>query len=71
MIGIPELMVALVVLAPVALIVFCWALYDLTKRQFSDGATKIVWALILLLLPIAGPIFYLVSGRHQGSRTPA
>ncbi len=46
-------------------ILWLWAIIDLVKRNFSDNATKIVWALVIIFIPFVGSILYLVVGRSK------
>ena len=41
------------------------ALFSLLKATFKDSTTKLIWVLVILLVPIAGPIFYFTIGRRQ------
>ena len=41
------------------------ALVDIVKSDFKESNTKIMWVLIVLLLPIFGSIVYFVIGRDQ------
>ena len=47
------------------LILWVWALVDIINRRFSDDTTKIVWILVVILLPLLGTILYYVIGREQ------
>lgn len=63
-IGAPEiLLVSIFVLLPG--ILWLWAIIDLVKRNFSDSATKIIWALVVIFIPFVGSILYLVVGRSR------
>ncbi|MFD0999706.1 PLD nuclease N-terminal domain-containing protein [Ohtaekwangia kribbensis] len=46
-------------------ILWLWAIIDLVKRDFSDSATKIIWALVIIFIPFVGSILYLVVGRSK------
>ena len=46
-------------------ILWLWAIIDLVKRNFSDSATKIVWALVIIFIPFVGSILYFVVGRSK------
>lgn len=61
--GIGEILVLLVFL--VSPIVF-WliALIDILKSNFS-GNNKVVWIIVVILLPILGAILYLLIGKGQ------
>ena len=49
----------LVVLLPII------ALFSLLKSIFKDSTTKLIWVLVILLVPVAGPILYFFIGRRQ------
>jgi len=51
--------IALIIVLPLV------ALFNVLKSSFKDSTTKLMWVLIILLLPFAGPIFYFVIGRKQ------
>ena len=42
-----------------------FALVDLARRQVVKGGQKWPWVLVIVLLGIIGPIFYLLVGREQ------
>lgn len=42
------------------------AIIDLVQRQFQDQTNKIVWALVILLIPFLGSLLYLLIGRKGG-----
>jgi len=60
--GIPELIVLVVIFAP--LILWLIALVDIIKSDFN-GNNKIVWLIIVLLVPLLGAILYFLIGRKQ------
>ena len=41
------------------------ALFSLLKSIFKDSTTKLIWVLVILLVPVAGPILYFFIGRRQ------
>ena len=42
------------------------ALYDLTRpTRGVKGGSKVVWALVIILINIIGPIIYLLVGREE------
>ena len=60
--GATEIVVILLIfLFPIVLWIF--AIVDLIQRQFQDQTNKIVWALVILLIPFLGSILYLLIGR--------
>jgi hypothetical protein len=66
--GATEIVVILLIfLLPLVLWIF--AIVDLIQRQFEDQTNKIVWALVILLIPFIGSILYLIIGRKGGMRS--
>lgn len=55
-----EFLWLLVIWTPLALL---WgvALVDITRREDVRGGTKVLWALVIVLLPFAGPLIYLLT----------
>ncbi len=41
------------------------ALVDLIKRQRVKGDNKVLWALLIVLVNIIGPVVYLIFGREE------
>ncbi len=41
------------------------ALVDILKSNFKDSTNKIIWVLIVLLLPVLGSILYFIFGGQQ------
>lgn len=41
------------------------ALVDLVKSDFKDSTSKIVWAIIIVFMPILGSIIYLIFSKNQ------
>ncbi|KAF0219253.1 MAG: hypothetical protein FD174_2339 [Geobacteraceae bacterium] len=49
----------------VAVFVFwLWALIDILKSEFT-GSNKVVWLLMVMLVPLIGAILYYFIGREQ------
>jgi hypothetical protein len=55
-----EFLWLLVIWTPLALL---WgvALVDITRREDIRGGTKVLWALVIVLLPFVGPLIYLLT----------
>lgn len=51
--------------ALLCLVLWVYALVDIINSRFSDENTKIVWILIVILIPFLGTILYFVLGREQ------
>jgi len=52
-----------VFLIEIALLIF--ALIDLFKREHIDNNTRIIWAVIIILFGIIGPVIYFIFGRKE------
>ena len=55
----------LIPLVVIELGLMVFALVDLARRQVVKGGQKWPWVLVIVLLGIIGPIFYLLVGREQ------
>jgi hypothetical protein len=53
----------LILLLPVA------ALISLLQASFKESTTKLIWVLVVIFMPFAGPILYFVIGRKQRIKT--
>jgi len=49
----------------IAFILPVWALIDIIRSKFNESNNKIIWVLVVLLLPFLGSILYLAIGRAQ------
>jgi len=47
------------------LILFLITLIDIVKHRFVTDIEKLIWILIVIFVPILGPIIYLLIGRKQ------
>ncbi len=66
-VGPTELIVLGILLLPLLLWIF--ALVDMLKNEFT-GSNKIVWLLVVILVPVIGAIFYFLMGRQQKIKLP-
>jgi hypothetical protein len=57
-----------VVLFFVGLIVY--SLIDILGGNFRDSTTKLIWLLVVLLMPLLGSVLYFAIGRNQKIRKP-
>jgi len=55
----------LIPLAILQLTLMVVALVDLARREKVRGDSKLVWALVIILINIIGPIVYLFGGRGE------
>jgi ATP-dependent Zn protease len=47
------------------LILFLFTVIDILKNRFETATDKLIWFLVVFLLPIIGPILYITIGRKQ------
>ncbi len=52
------------ILGILAFILWLWALIDILKNEFR-GNNKIIWIIVVILLPVVGFILYYLIGREQ------
>jgi uncharacterized RDD family membrane protein YckC len=57
------IMMLLFVLLPI--ILFIWALIDVLRSDFKDSITKVIWVIVVIFVPLVGPILYLVLRKGQ------
>ena len=62
-IGIGEILVLLIFLV-LPIVLWLIALIDILKSNFS-GNNKVVWIIVVILLPILGAILYFLIGKAQ------
>lgn len=48
-----------------AFFLFGWSLFDLMRSEFKQNHNKILWFILILLLPAIGIIFYLIISPEQ------
>jgi len=48
-----------------ALIFWLLALLDILRSNFTQGINKLCWLLVVLFVPLIGPIIYFFMGRQQ------
>ncbi len=41
------------------------ALVDILKSNFKDSNNKILWVLVVILLPVIGSVLYFIIGKNQ------
>lgn len=59
--------VALMVIAGILLfILVVWAVYDLIRKDYP-AEKKVIWLLIILVIPYVGAILYFLIGRNRPS----
>jgi uncharacterized membrane protein YhaH (DUF805 family) len=61
-IGGMEIILLIIVLATV------FAIIDIANSTFQDNSKKIIWALLVVFLPVLGVLFYFMIGRGQKKR---
>jgi hypothetical protein len=65
--GVGEWLIILfmLIMAAAALLFPAIALFDILRNQFKNQSDKLIWVLVVLLLPVLGSILYYVIGRTQ------
>jgi hypothetical protein len=61
----PEMGLFLTIFSLLIILLPIVALFSLLKSTFKDSTTKLIWVLVVLLVPVAGPILYFIIGRRQ------
>lgn len=49
----------------VSVILWLWALQDILRSDFKTDIDKLVWVIVVAVLPIVGAVLYLLIGRKQ------
>jgi Phospholipase_D-nuclease N-terminal len=47
-----------------ALVFWIWMLIDAIQNPSLSGSQRIVWVLVIILVPVLGPLIYLLAGRR-------
>ena len=47
------------------LILFLFTVIDILKNRFESATDKLIWVIVVALIPLIGPILYLFIGRKQ------
>ena len=47
------------------LVVWIWILFDILKSEFKEPTNKIIWLLVVLLIPLLSWVLYFLIGRKQ------
>jgi hypothetical protein len=64
---IQEILPFLIPLLVLQLVLMGVGLYDLTRPERRvKGDSKVVWALIIILVNLLGPLLYFLFGREEG-----
>jgi len=66
--GIMELVLVFLVLAPLLLTVYC--VIDLIRSDFKDSNTKLLFLILVLLAPFIGSVIYLAIKRNYIKQQP-
>ena len=62
--GFGILLVGIIIFIMLAMFVFwLWTLIDCLKRTFKDNVEKLIWVLVILILPVLGSVLYYFIGR--------
>lgn len=61
--------VLLIMFYLIPFIIVLWALVDILRNEFDPQQNKIIWVLVVVLLPVMGSILYFFIGRSQKRST--
>ncbi len=53
-----------------AVTLWVWALFNLTRSTFKDPTMKTVWLLVVLFFPLVGSVFYFQLKRKLITKEP-
>lgn len=59
-----EVILALLIMG-IPFILWVWALIDILKSRFETETTKVIWLLVVLLVPFLGMVLYFFIGTGQ------
>jgi hypothetical protein len=60
-----------VLIAIPLLLIWVLTLVDLVRRHDLNGSRKVLWALVVLLVPVVGVIVYFIARPPQATDRPA
>jgi hypothetical protein len=63
--AITDMLPFLIPLIIVELGLMIFALVDLLKREYYKTDTKIIWAIVIVIFGIIGPVIYFIFGRKE------
>ena len=66
------LWIVIIIGSLIGLILWIWAIIDVSKRQFSNPSDKTTWLIVLIVgfvvgLSLIAAIIYLIAGRKKGT----
>ncbi|MDX5340545.1 MAG: PLDc N-terminal domain-containing protein [Cyclobacteriaceae bacterium] len=47
------------------ILIYAYTIYDVVTSRFANSNDKLIWILIVLLLPILGTILWFAMGRNK------
>ena len=60
-----ELILLLIPLTIIQIVLMSLALIDLLNRKKVTGGNKFIWAMVIVLINMVGPVLYFVIGRKE------
>ncbi|GEO04900.1 hypothetical protein AAE02nite_25640 [Adhaeribacter aerolatus] len=60
------LIILLFTIFPLFLLI--WALVDIIRSEFKDSVTKLIWVIVVIFVPFAGPLLYLILRKGQKAK---
>ena len=60
------LLLIIVPLIAIQVLLLIWGLFDLTRPERRvKGDSKVLWALVMILINLVGPVAYFLFGREE------
>jgi hypothetical protein len=63
--GLGEIELILISAVPLPMLVSLWALIDAIRSDFAKDINKLIWILVIICVPFAGGVLYLILSRKQ------
>jgi uncharacterized membrane protein YhaH (DUF805 family) len=62
--------VAIIIIGMLFFLLTCWALIDITRRDFGGIEKKAAWGFVTMV-PFIGPLVYFSIGMRKGKKKPS
>jgi hypothetical protein len=49
----------------IGLIIYIYTIFDVVRSKFFNSSDRLVWLLIVILVPLVGTIFWFLIGRNK------
>ena len=48
-----------------------WSVFDINRKRFMNKSMKPIWLVIVVILPLLGPIFYIQNRKNLINSSPS